>query len=130
MSIDAAGYDYYTGRGGVVSPNDPIETIHEVATAYRIEWMIIERANSVPALGPVFSGQNRPGWIGPRLVAIPGPDGQTAVAIYPICASPTDRRCTITAGAGEPESAAMAHTGGLAPKAQARAALAPAETRP
>ena len=102
MSIDAAGYDYYTGRGGVVSPNDPIETIHEVATAYRIEWLIIERANSVPALGPVFSGENRPAWIGPRLVAIPGPDGQTAVAIYPICASTTDRRCTITAVGSRP----------------------------
>ena len=96
------GYDYYTGRGGVVSPNDPIETIHEVATAYRVEWLIIERANSVPALGPVFSGENRPAWIGPRLVAIPGPDGQTAVAIYPICASTTDRRCTITAVGSRP----------------------------
>ena len=75
--------------GGVVSPNDPIETIHQVATAYRIEWLIIERANSVPALGPVFTDENRPGWIGQRLVGIPGADGQTAVAIYPICASST-----------------------------------------
>ena len=123
MSIDAAGYDYYTGRGGVVSPNDPIETIHQVATAYRIEWLIVERANSVPALGPVFSGENRPAWIGPRLVAIPGPDGQTAVAIYPICASATDRRCTITAGAGESEWAAIA-------AGMTRPAIAPTGTRP
>ena len=123
MSIDAAGYDYYTGRGGVVSPNDPIETIHQVAAAYRIEWLIVERANSVPALGPVFSGENRPAWIGPRLVAIPGPDGQTAVAIYPICASATDRRCTITAGAGESEWAAIA-------AGMTRPAIAPTGTRP
>ena len=27
MSIDAAGFRYWTGRGGVVSPNDPIDTI-------------------------------------------------------------------------------------------------------
>jgi hypothetical protein len=98
MSIDAAGYKYYTGRGGVVSPNDPIDTIHEVATAYRIEWLIIEKGNTVPALGPVFSGEDRPAWIGPRLVGIPGADGQVAVGVYPICASTTDRRCTVVAG--------------------------------
>jgi hypothetical protein len=98
MSIDAAGYDYYTGRGGVVSPNDPIETIHAVATAYRIEWLIIEKGNTVPALGPVFTGADRPAWIGPRLVGIPGPDGQTAVGVYPVCASSVDVRCVVTAG--------------------------------
>ena len=29
--IDAAGYRYHTGHGGVVTPNDPLETIEEVA---------------------------------------------------------------------------------------------------
>jgi hypothetical protein len=107
MSIDAAGYKYYTGRGGVVSPNDPIETIHEVATAYRIEWLIIEKGNTVPALGPVFDGTDRPAWIGPRLVGIPGADGQVAVGVYPICASATDRRCTVVAG-GPPTARGIA----------------------
>ena len=36
MSIDAAGTKYWTGHGGVVLVNDPIETIEEVARAYDI----------------------------------------------------------------------------------------------
>lgn len=102
MSIDAAGYRYHTGRGGVVTPNDPIETIEEVARAYRIEWLVIERASAVPALAPVFSGEARPRWIGPRLIAIPGPGGATSVAIYPVCISPVDVRCAVTASGVAP----------------------------
>ena len=97
MTIDAAGYRYHTGHGGVVSPNDPIETIEEVARAYRIEWLVIERDGAVPALGPVFSGEARPGWIGPPIIAIPGPDGETNAAVYPVCVSPNDVRCAVTA---------------------------------
>ena len=36
MSIDAAGFRYWTGRGGVVAANDPLDTIREVAEAYDI----------------------------------------------------------------------------------------------
>jgi hypothetical protein len=97
MSIDAAGFRYYTGHGGVVTPNDPLETIEEVANAYRIEWLVIERDSAVPALAPVFSGEARPRWIGPRLIGIPGPGGETSVALYPICVSPVDVRCAVTA---------------------------------
>jgi hypothetical protein len=100
MSIDAAGYRYYTGRGGVVTPNDPIETIEEVARAYRIEWLVIERDDAVSALGPVFAGETRPSWIGPMLIGIPGPGGETSAAIFPVCASPEDPRCTVTAAGG------------------------------
>ena len=101
MSIDAAGYRYYTGHGGVVTPNDPLDTIGEVAEAYRIEWLVIERDDSVAALEPVFSGAARPRWIGPRLIGIPGPGGETSAAIYPVCVSAADPRCAVTAaGAG------------------------------
>ncbi len=102
MTLDAAGFRYHTGHGGVVTPNDPLETIREVAMAYRLEWLVIERDDAVPALAPIFSGQSRPTWIGPRLIGIPGPDGETSAAIYPICHSPADTRCSVTAGEASP----------------------------
>ena len=72
MSIDAAGFRYWTGRGGVVSPNDPLDTIRQVAEAYGIEWLVVEPNDSVPALEPVVAGA-RPPWIGPPVVDDPGP---------------------------------------------------------
>ncbi len=102
MSLDAAGFRYQTGHGGVVTPNDPLDTIEQVARAYRIEWLVIERDSAVPALAPVFSGEIRPPWIGPRLIGIPGPGGTTSVAIYPICVSPVDPRCVVTASKAAP----------------------------
>ncbi len=100
MTIDAAGYRYHTGHGGVVTPNDPLDAIEEVARAYRIEWLVIERDDAVPALGPVFSGEARPRWIGPRLIGIPGPGGDMSAAIYPVCVSSADPRCAVTAAEG------------------------------
>ena len=101
MTIDAAGYRYWTGRGGVVSPNDPIETIQQVAEAYQIEWLVIEPNNSVAALAPVVAGA-RPPWIGPPVATIPGPNGNPAEIVYPVCVSPQDQRCaTLATVAGE-----------------------------
>jgi Dolichyl-phosphate-mannose-protein mannosyltransferase len=102
MSIDAAGFRYHTGHGGVVTPNDPLDAIERVARAYRIEWLVIERDSAVPALAPVFSGEARPPWIGPRVIAIPGPGGGTSAALYPICVSPVDVRCAVTAAGTAP----------------------------
>jgi hypothetical protein len=96
MSIDAAGYRYWTGRGGVVSPNDPIETIQEVADAYRIEWLVVEPDDSVKALAPVVAGA-RPSWIGPPIAEIPGPGGKPSAIVYPVCISPQDQRCVTVA---------------------------------
>jgi hypothetical protein len=97
MTIDPAGYRYYTGRGGVVATNDSIDTLHDIALAYQVEWLIIEADDAVPALAPVFAGEARPRWIGPRLIAIPGPTGDPSAAIYPVCISPADARCEVTA---------------------------------
>ncbi|HET9346171.1 MAG TPA: glycosyltransferase family 39 protein [Candidatus Limnocylindrales bacterium] len=96
MSIDAAGTRYWTGRGGVVSPNDPLETIQEVTEAYQIEWLVIDPGDSVAAFGPVVDGA-RPPWIGPPIATIPGPGGTTASIVYPVCVSPEDRRCSTVA---------------------------------
>jgi hypothetical protein len=97
MTIDPAGYRYYTGRGGVVATNDSIDTLEQIADAYKVEWLVIEADDSVPALAPVFTGEVRPRWLGQFIVEIPGPDGRTSAAIYPVCVSPVDPRCTVTA---------------------------------
>jgi hypothetical protein len=97
MSLDAAGFNYISGHPGVVTPNDPIETIQQVAAAYKIEWLVIERDNAVTALGPVLSGQGRPGWIGPPVYTIAEPGDLPRAALYPVCLSPVDARCAVVA---------------------------------
>jgi hypothetical protein len=106
MSIDASGIEYASGHGGVVSPNDPIDTIHDVVTAYQTEWLILERDSIVKALGPVLTGQSRPSWIGAPILTIPAADGGAPrAALYPICLSPVDTRCAILALDAGPRSA-------------------------
>jgi hypothetical protein len=98
MSIDASGIEYVSGHGGVVSPNDPIETDHDVANAYRIDWLILERDSIVASLAPVLSGQSRPSWIGAPVLTIPSADGGVPrAALYPVCLSPKDVRCAVVA---------------------------------
>lgn len=111
MSIDAAGYRYWAGRGGVVSPNDPIETIEEVARAYEIRWLVVERAQTVEALAPVIDGTANLAWIGPPVyvadaageplvdavgVPVTGPDA--AIALFPVCTTADDIRCAESDG--------------------------------
>jgi hypothetical protein len=94
LSIDAAGIRYATGRGGVVTPNDPIETIESVARAYGTRWLILERDDIVPALAPVLLGQARPAWIGaPVFERSSGPRPGPEIALYPVCVAPGDGRC-------------------------------------
>jgi hypothetical protein len=104
LSIDAAGIRYATGRGGVVTPNDPIETIESVARAYGTRWLILERDDIVPALAPVLLGQRRPAWIGapvferisgarPGTAAAPDVTAVPEIALYPVCVAPDDGRC-------------------------------------
>jgi len=102
MSLDAAGFNYITGHPGVVTPNDPIETIQRVAVAYQIEWLVIERDNAVPALAPVLNGTGRPAWIGAPIYTIPDTAGSPRAALFPVCLSPSDVRCTIVASAAVP----------------------------
>ena len=94
MSIDAAGIWYFTGHPGVVSPDDPIDTIQAVATAYDIRWLVVERDDAARALGPVLAGQ-RPPWIGPPVFTVPAADGGLPrLALFPVCTSPGDPRCS------------------------------------
>jgi hypothetical protein len=94
FSIDSAGYSYFTGRPGVVTPNDPMATIEAVARAYEMRWLILERSNIVRELAPLLLGARGPEWIGGAVFEIPSSDGGPAVlALYPICLEASDRRC-------------------------------------
>jgi hypothetical protein len=98
MTIDAAGFKYATGRPGVVSPDDPLDTIRDVAQAYDIRWLVVE-PGGVEALKPVLAGGSRPAWIGPPAFEVPAvtagepPD----LALFPVCVTPDDIRCTVAA---------------------------------
>jgi hypothetical protein len=94
MSIDAAGIKYFTGHPGVVSPDDPIDTIHDVAAAYGIRWLVVERDDAARALGPVLAGQ-RPAWIGAPVFTVAASDGGLPrLALFPVCTTPADAaRC-------------------------------------
>ena len=91
MSIDAAGYRYWTGHPGVVLVNDPIETVESVARAYGIRWLVLERADSVPAAAEILIDGKRPAWVGPPIL------DTGEVGVYPVCTGP-DPRCPATAG--------------------------------
>ena len=86
MSIDAAGTTYWTGHGGVVLVNDPLDTIHEVAVAYDIRWLVLDRGDSVAAVAPILDGTEHPAWLGPPILSDGTP---TKLAVYPVL---SDRR--------------------------------------
>jgi hypothetical protein len=95
LSIDAAGYKYWTGRPGVVTPDDPIDTVQAVATAYQTRWLILERDDIARSLAPVLRDDDRAAWIGPATFTIPAKDGgPPRLALYPICTSAGDARCS------------------------------------
>lgn len=94
LTIDAAGFRYWTGRPGVVTPDDPIETIEAVARAYDTRWLVVEREDGARALGPVLRGEMRPAWLGPaRFVVRDGPADVPRLALYPVCTTEADTRC-------------------------------------
>ena len=102
LSADPGGFEYFTGRGGVVTPNDSLEVIHQVAADYNIRWLVLERAHIVNPLAPVLESKVRPAWIGDPIFTVPytGPttgdaaaDAAPALVIYPICTRAGDLRC-------------------------------------
>ena len=85
MSIDASGTRYWSGHGGVVLVNDPLDTIHEVATAYDIRWLVLDRDDSVAAVAPILDGTQHPVWLGQPILAEGSP---TRLAVYPVLTTP------------------------------------------
>ncbi len=102
MSIDASGTLYWTGHGGVVLVNDPLETIEAVARAYDIRWLVLNRADTVASVAPILNGGPRPSWLGAPVAGRPArqlpdeaplPPGAVGVALYPVCLDAADTRC-------------------------------------
>jgi 4-amino-4-deoxy-L-arabinose transferase-like glycosyltransferase len=88
MSIDAAGYRYYTGRGGVVLVNDPLTSIEEVGRAYDARWLVLERDEAVPAVTGILLDDVRPAWVGPASWR-----DADRIALFPLCFEAGDPRC-------------------------------------
>ena len=76
MSIDASSTKYWSGHGGVVLVNDPLETIRDVARAYDIRWLVLDKRESVAAAAPIVAGV-RPAWVG-----APVETGIDGLAVY------------------------------------------------
>ena len=94
MTIDAAGFEYFTGHGGVVTTNDSLDTERQIAAAYRLSWLVLERDEIATSMGPVIRGEKRPTWIGAPVFLMAAADGgPPRIALYPICLSPSDVRC-------------------------------------
>jgi hypothetical protein len=109
LSADPGGIEYFTGRGGVMTPDDSLDVIHRVATAYGVRWLVLQRSQIVAAMAPVLESKGRPAWIGPQIYALPydGPktgdsaaDAAPAMAVYPVCTTASDTRCLGVAKAG------------------------------
>ncbi len=96
MSIDASGYRYWTGHPGVVLVNDPLATVEEVARAYDIRWLVLERADSVPAAQEILLEGKRPAWVGAPVLE------SAEVSVYPVCTTADDTRCAAAAAALAP----------------------------
>jgi hypothetical protein len=105
MTADPAGFEYFTGHGGVVTPTDSLDVIHQVVVDYHIRWLVLERAFIVKSMIPVIELTNRPAWIGAPIpggmVPYTGPttgdpvvDGTPALAIFPVCTEAGDTRCS------------------------------------
>jgi hypothetical protein len=103
MSIDASGTLYWTGHPGVVLVNDPLATIEEVARAYDIRWLALNRADTVAAVASILDDRALPPWLGspvasrparPLPNAAPLPARALGVALFPVCVEPADRRCS------------------------------------
>jgi hypothetical protein len=114
MSADAGAYNYLTGHPGIVTPYDDLGTIEQAMKDYNVRWLVLERAQIVPALEPVLTGYSRPSWLsapvaivdrapGEPLTAtsamvsdgkiVPLPPHVPAGAVYAVCLTAGDTRC-------------------------------------
>lgn len=83
MSIDASGTKYWTGRGGVVLVNDPIETVERVARAYDTRWLILDGEDSVKAAVPILDDVERPAWLGEPIILRDEPSPLMVLPVLP-----------------------------------------------
>jgi Dolichyl-phosphate-mannose-protein mannosyltransferase len=101
MSADPGAYRFLAGSPGIVTPNDPLPVVEEAMRAYGVRWLVLERAHTVPAMGPLLLGKTRPAWLSApvltsgRVEASPtGGPASDAVVLYAVCLEPGDTRCS------------------------------------
>ena len=73
--------------------NDPLDTVEQVARAYEIRWLVVNRADSVSAAAPLLAGTaaglgRRPDPRGGRRS-----DASSDLAVFPVCTHADDTRC-------------------------------------
>jgi hypothetical protein len=83
ISIDVSGTKYWTGRGGVVLVNDPIETVELVARAYDTRWLVLDGEDSVKAAAPILDDATRPAWLGEPIVLRDEPSPLVLMPVVP-----------------------------------------------
>jgi 4-amino-4-deoxy-L-arabinose transferase-like glycosyltransferase len=99
MSADPGAIRYLTGHGGIVTPDDDLSVIEQALRDYDVRWLVLERAQIVPAMVPVLMGNDLPAWLS-RPVAVAqaadgdGSTGAPAAALYAVCFGDTDARCS------------------------------------
>jgi hypothetical protein len=93
MSADPGAYRYLAGRGGIVTPNDPLPVVEEALRAYGVRWLVLERDHIFPALQPFLLGGTPPAWLSRPVLVVQGEPGPPAAALYAVCLSPPDARC-------------------------------------
>ncbi|MDL2334551.1 MAG: glycosyltransferase family 39 protein [Chloroflexota bacterium] len=106
MSGDSGAYRYLSGHPGIISPNDDLTTIEMTMRGYDVRWLVLEAGSIVPALVPVLEGTVHPAWLSAPVVVVPtdtaAPVASTAPvlptgvagAVYAVCLTPQDTRCT------------------------------------
>ena len=104
MSADAGAYAYLAGHPGIVTPFDDLATIETAMRAYNVRWLVLERAQIVPALEPVLMNESRPSWLSRPLAIVGGASAATAStgpvttpipdgAVFAVCFAADDTRC-------------------------------------
>jgi 4-amino-4-deoxy-L-arabinose transferase-like glycosyltransferase len=87
LSIDASGTRYWTGRGGVVIVDDPVDVVEQVAKAYDIRWLVLHTTDQVPLSEQIMVQGTRPPWVGAPVYR------KGDLGVYPVCTDAWDTRC-------------------------------------
>jgi hypothetical protein len=93
MSADPGAYRHIAGRGGIVTPNDPLPVVEGALRAYGIRWLALESGQIVTSLQPVLLGEVAPSWLSSPVATVMGASGETIAALYAVCLTPDDQRC-------------------------------------
>lgn len=105
MAADPGAVRYLSGHGGIVTPNDNLAVIEQAMRDYDVRWLLLERKQIVPALAPILTGEQHPPWLSPAVAITYGTEGPGAsatggntpipsAALYAVCFSSADTRCS------------------------------------